>query len=135
MELLLPYVIPPLLLTLAMRRQYFARFLGWLGIIVVLVLLSLLAFPRGRSGGPGEALGFVLLVSVAVVTGAAVLAKLIYFTLREAPREAIAAQDTAQELDVSWRILLIAAGAVAALLNCACSWRRSKERGMPGQHT
>ncbi len=115
MELLLPYVIPPALLTLAMPRQYFARYLGWLGIAVVLVLLSLFGFPRGRGSGVAEALGFLILVSVGVVTGAAALAKLVYYALRDASRPN-RAQGAAQELDASWRILLIAAGSVTALV-------------------
>jgi hypothetical protein len=118
MELVLPWMIGPVLLTLAMPRQYFARYLGWLALFVVVLGFLLFAFPGSPSGGPGEALGLIILIGVSIATATAVAAKLVYYAARGLP---LSAEPDGTRIAItvvppSTRGLFVCAGAVTGLV-------------------
>ena len=68
----------PVVLTLIVPRRHFGRYLGWLGMLVVVILLDL---ARPQDGGAGYALGLGLLYLTALATGGAVVVRLVAFAL------------------------------------------------------
>lgn len=78
MTSLLVWIVAPAVLTLVVPRRSFTHYLGWLGMLVVIVLLAL---AQPQDGGAGYALGLGVLYLAALVTGSAVVVRLVGFAL------------------------------------------------------